>query len=1484
MSKTWRSLCTLMLLILPWGLMFGQRSAHAQIETGTVGDADHAIAKQPRIAASLQQALATSLATDRLRVIVLMRAQTDLNRFTVSEEQSRASFLAARQQMHNLLRQTASESQLEMLKALQTAQQLAQADQVRSFWLINAVALRAAPSVIQALAQRTDVASIQVDTYRQWLLDTPVSSLTETLRTRIQANSVITPTRVFAEALFEAQSVQATKPSPDNLYGIKKIRADETWRELGLTGEGVVVANLDSGVDWQHPMLRPRYRGLGAGGAVDHLHSWFDATNEGSTVPYDLNGHGTHTMGTIVGQDGIGVAPGAKWIAAKILNQEGSGLLSWVIGGMQWMYAPGGDTAFAPDVINNSWGGTEGEPIFESLLEPMRAAGILNVWANGNSGPDAKSVAWPAWLPGSFSVGASDSDDEIAYFSSRGPGPGGVLKPVISAPGVRVQSTFPGSTYARLSGTSMATPHVTGAVALVLQAKPSLSIAATIYALTSTAKSLSTTLPNNESGYGRIDVYAAALSVISTGVITGQVLEGGQPISGALVSAFATGRVMETLSDANGRYSFRAPYGVYTATAGAFGFSSASLGPRVVLTNSVVAFNFNLPELSAGVLRGRVRDVVSGAVVTATVSALGTPKLSISDNSCPPCRYSLDLPAGDYTIEARALGYLVQTRTVALAANVLMDMDFELTPTQRIALVDTGAFYYGSQTDYYRAVLNQLHLAYDEYRVKHVPADVPTLEQLLKYDTVIWSAPRDSPHSLGAGETISSYLEAGGNLLLSGMNIAYFDGGGSGYGPYFSKLNANLRSLGMPSRVISGTYGPLANKIITTTGGDGANNQVQADTVSVRNPDYGALMGGYTDDPDTLPGTGGAGIYTALCTPYHAAYFNFGLEAIDNFNQRLAVISETLSSFGVARLTTGLEVLARDAYFTDVAIGMPGSVVTHALRIRNIGEAGKAETFSIQLRGQQWPTQIARSSIILEPCSSATLVLTTTIPITAAQDTRDIISVDVSSPNAAASLTFTNKTPATILVVDDDRFYEVESAYLDALRASSNHSMDRWSNRLGVYLQSTPPITVLRQYPIVVWFNGYDWYDPITTDEQETLRHYLDGGGRLFFSSQAALQYTQANSFDQRYLGVASVDYNDVITHVIGLPGNVIGQGFATATTEPFPYYWNLSTAIQPMPGSTVALLGDSGQPAALTRSGIMNGTLWRTVFMPFAFEALNSAARNDLMNRTIGTLSWLGTSSLSAEDTASKPGDLVTYTLRLRADSSMGATNTHTVAMSVPLSSGLLLVSSTLPNSSVNNAGIWRGNVHPNDSIAWTFVAQVANGLAAGTPLTANLQVAIEDIRLHFTRDEVIHVGQPHLQSILSFVPKNPRWNSIISATLVTQNIGDVNAMQVSITNVVPTGLTLLTDTIQLQGTGVITRDHIANVLTWQGELGAGNAITITYGISMPMLGIGLPDAFFHAASVQPSWTDGAANAELAAVWITPPTWRVSLPIVMRR
>ena len=137
---------------------------------------------------------------------------------------------------------------------------------------------------------------------------------------------------------------------------------------------------------------------------------------------------------------------------------------------------------------------------------------------------------------------------------------------------------------------------------------------------------------------------------------------------------------------------------------------------------------------------------------------------------------------------------------------------------------------------------------------------------------------------------------------------------------------------------------------------------------------------------------------------------------------------------------------------------------------------------------------------------------------------------------------------------------------------------------------------------------------------------------------------------------------------------------------------------------------------------------------------------------------------------------------------------------------------------------GVWRGAVHPNDSIVWTFVAQVGPGLAAGSPLTATMQVEIEDISLRFSRAEVTHVGQPVLQSNLTLVPKSPRWNSIITATLITQNLGNRDAPQTTLNTVVPTGLHLLTDTIQLQGGGQIalgnTENGDLNLFSWVGTL----------------------------------------------------------------
>jgi subtilisin family serine protease len=130
------------------------------------------------------------------------------------------------------------------------------------------------------------------------------------------------------------------------------------WAVLNISGTGVVAANMDTGVDWQHPALRGSYRGYNPKGLPNHLYNWFDATNEQAQYPYDGYGHGTHTMGTLAGTGGIGVAPGARWIAARIFDSQGYAYDSWIHAGFQWILAPGGDPAQAPDA-EQPWGSSE---------------------------------------------------------------------------------------------------------------------------------------------------------------------------------------------------------------------------------------------------------------------------------------------------------------------------------------------------------------------------------------------------------------------------------------------------------------------------------------------------------------------------------------------------------------------------------------------------------------------------------------------------------------------------------------------------------------------------------------------------------------------------------------------------------------------------------------------------------------------------------------------------------------------------------------------------------------------------------------------------------------------------------------------------------------------------------------------------------------------------------------------------------------------
>jgi len=327
-------------------------------------------------------------------------------------------------------------------------------------------------------------------------------------------------------------------------WNVEWVNAHNVWEILGYRGTGFVVANADTGVAWRHPALIRQYRGYNAlfPEIPNHNYNWYDAIHNGgnnacgldSQEPCDDNGHGTHTTGTAAGFDHngyyIGVAPGAKWIGCRNMN-AGLGTPQRYIECLQFFVAPhdlrgeNPNPALAPHVIGNSYGCPPSEGCAVNALAQavnnVIQAGIFMSVSAGNSGPSCNSVNDPPALYNNVcAVGATGTrTSAIASYSSRGPATsgGGHLSPNIAAPGSGVRSSYPPSGYASLSGTSMASPAVTGSIPLLWEAKPELvrQPIASRARLQSTATPRPATacgssgVPNNVYGYGELHIQAA---------------------------------------------------------------------------------------------------------------------------------------------------------------------------------------------------------------------------------------------------------------------------------------------------------------------------------------------------------------------------------------------------------------------------------------------------------------------------------------------------------------------------------------------------------------------------------------------------------------------------------------------------------------------------------------------------------------------------------------------------------------------------------------------------------------------------------------------------------------------------------------------------------------------------------------------------------------------------------------------------------------
>lgn len=455
---------------------------------------------QVEVSSRLQDALNRASENDYIKVLVLLRSQVDLAALDQQLYSQKSSMQQRAYQVITALKQNAESTQGSLKSYLDSKLESFDVFTYQAFWISNLFTIEAKTQVVYELMNRLDVAEMDLDALLE--LDKP-----EKVEGFVEGTESVEP-------------------------GLRIINAHLLWAQ-GITGQGRLVMDIDTGVFPNHPALNFKWRG----NHVPSNQAWFDPA--GTTVPSDCDGHGSHTMGTMVGWspttgDTVGVAPDAEWIAAKTICS--SPHTSNSVAAFQWAIDPDGNPSTIddmPDAINNSWYDpdvtNECSGIYKTTLDAVEAAGIAVVFSAGNNGPGTSTITKPknintnnvnvmctAAIDGASYLGGNTNP--IASFSSRGPslcgGTGSLLiKPEVSAPGVSVRSSGSATGYTVLSGTSMASPHVAGAVALLKQFAPNLTGKQILEALYNTAVDLGAAGEDNNYGMGLIDVYAAFLSL-----------------------------------------------------------------------------------------------------------------------------------------------------------------------------------------------------------------------------------------------------------------------------------------------------------------------------------------------------------------------------------------------------------------------------------------------------------------------------------------------------------------------------------------------------------------------------------------------------------------------------------------------------------------------------------------------------------------------------------------------------------------------------------------------------------------------------------------------------------------------------------------------------------------------------------------------------------------------------------------------------------
>ncbi|MCA9934073.1 MAG: S8 family serine peptidase [Ardenticatenaceae bacterium] len=1377
---------------------------------------------------------------EKTRLIITFYESANLARQSLpTEETARRTEIIAR------LQATAVTSQQAIYPLLHQLQAAGHISRVQPFWISNIMAITADNEAAAQLAAHPAVAAVRPETTWQFDDITPHDILTRPVPLSSNARSMT---------------------SGELTWGVSRIRANYVWDGLGIDGSGITVAIMDSGVDWQHPDLLPAYRGNLGGGVYQHEGNWYHAVYTDITEPIDSLWHGTHVAGTAVGQNGIGVAPGAQWIAVSIADNNGTLYESAIHAGFQWLLAPAGDPALAPDIINCSWGSSN--PYWDALISDINAletADIISVFSAGNSGPFAGTINSPASYTNTLAVAASDEQENVAWFSSRGPSPlTNQLKPHIAAPGTHILSAYLNDGYAYANGTSMAAPHVSGALALLLSANPSLSKEAVWQRLADTAVPINPPHPNDDSGWGRLDAYTAVLPDADAGTLQGTVRQNGLPLPGVVLTITnSSGQHFRFDNDEAGSYQITLLPGSYTLDVSAFGYHSQHISNITLLLNQTVLQDFNMVALPSGSIQGTVREVGTNTPITATLSAEGTPITAVADTNG---QYALTLPAGDYHITVSHNGHRLLRTAVTIPADGSVNRSFQLTPAPTLLLVDAGQWYYNSQITPFQNAIADLRYVADLWTIRNPYSDIPPHTSLAPYDYVMWADPDASPGYVSADYDLTEYMDNGGRLLVSGQNVALYDD--NSFMPaywWYSYLHGTYlgKMTDTPLPTISGVDGThFAGLTMTLAGPESDTAQIPDRTQPAKNSLTTPIL--RFSDGDAV------GLQAGLCEEYRIVYFGFGLEGVTDAAARSGLLERSFTYF-----QSDYPLVALQWHSPDVdEYAIPGQAHGYWLTLANHSET-LTDTFNITTDSDEWATSILTPTMTLGPCTLGQTAVTVTVPSQVeggmVHEVR-VTAVSNTDPTISDTLTLRHQTPNDILLVDDDRWYEYEERYMQPL-ANLGVIYDVWDTTQ----RGSPALDFLRQYDMILWFTGYDWFQPITAQERANLETYLSEGGRLFLSSQDYLYYNRNSTLSHQYLGALTYDESITPTQVY------VGQHPALPDSLGGPYTLNygraknFSDSVLPASHSEAIAWNEQGSATALATSGMSaNGRNWRTIFWSLPFEFLTDTVRSEAMQGMMGWLSDLGETTFEVDQRTVAPLEWRTYTLTVRP--LPNAPLSH-VTLTNTIPPGLSVFLPALPPDVVYDPGTrtltWAGVLQGGDAFQLRYQALLYQTPPAGTRLENRVTLTYDHHQFHFDRTATVWVDAPDLSgswlAAETAMQASTQW---VTYTLFVNNTG-VRAAE-GVTAVLPLPPTLIPLTQTLTSSAGETA-VVAGRVTWHGDVAAGEVVMVSLVAQRP---INLRTEWLQTTAVL---DDHVTNVVMATAVTHLPPYTNHLPIIRR-